>query len=241
MSAVEDFRYRFAASDCGGLRLDVAGVEVLCRPSGGLWIESESALIVADLHFEKGSAYAARGQLLPPYDTAETLRRLESEIDALAPRLVVLLGDSFHDRAAEDRLAPDLARRIAALADGRDLVWAVGNHDADGPQALPGEVIDELELAGLTLRHEPAPAPARGEAAGHLHPCARVVGRGQSVRRRCFATDGERIVVPAFGAYAGGLNVQDPALAGLFARPPIVACLARDKVHAIGWRNLAGD
>ena len=241
MSAAPDFRYRFAASDCGGLNVDVAAAEVLCRPSGGLWIEAERALVVADLHFEKGSSYAARGQLLPPYDTAETLRRLEAEIEVLSPHLLVLLGDSFHDGAAEDRLAPELAARIAALARGRRLVWVVGNHDANGPRALPGDVIDGIEFAGLVLRHEPVEGPAPGEVSGHLHPCARVVGKGQSVRRRCFVTDGERIVLPAFGAYAGGLNVRDPALASLFIRPPIVGCLGRDRVHAVGWRTLGGD
>lgn len=241
MSAAPDFRYRFAPSECGGLAVEVAGVEVLCRRSGGLWIGSGRALVVADLHFEKGSAYAARGQLLPPYDTSETLRRLEAEIEALSPGLLVLLGDSFHDGAAEDRLAPEIAARIAALAKGRGLIWVVGNHDADGPRTLPGEVVDDLELSGLALRHEPAEAPARREVSGHLHPCARVVGKGQSVRRRCFATDGERIVLPAFGAYAGGLNVLDPALANLFIRRPIVGCLGRDRVHAVGWRTLGGD
>lgn len=241
MSAAPDFRYRFAPSGCGGLSLDVAGAEVLCRPSGGLWIEAERALVVADLHFEKGSSYAARGQLLPPYDTAETLRRLEAEIEILSPDLLVLLGDSFHDGAAEDRLAPALAARIAGLAAGRRLVWVVGNHDADGPRTLPGDVVEGIELAGLDLRHEPEGRPVRGEVSGHLHPCARVVGRGQSVRRRCFVTDGERIVLPAFGAYAGGLNVRDPALADLFVRAPIVGCLGRDRVHAVGWKTLGGD
>ena len=241
MSAAPDHRYLFAAAACGGLRLRVAGAEVLCRSAGALWIESEGVLIVADLHFEKGSSFAARGQMLPPYDTAETLRRLEAEVAALAPRRLVFLGDSFHDRKAEARLAPEHARRIAALASGRTLIWVVGNHDADGPSALPGELADEIMVSGLTLRHEPAPTPISGEVSGHLHPCARVIGKGQSVRRRCFATDGERIVLPAFGAYAGGLNVRDAALASLFARRPIVGCLGRDRVHAVGWRALGGD
>jgi DNA ligase-associated metallophosphoesterase len=241
VSAAESFRYLFAAAPCGGLHLDLAGREVLCRASGALWIEAQGALVVADLHFEKGSAYAQRGQLLPPYDTAETLRRLEAEVEVLAPRQLVFLGDSFHDRGAEGRLAPELAARIARLAFGRTLIWIVGNHDADGPQILPGESVDEIGLAGLILRHEPRPAPARGELSGHLHPCARVRGKGQSVRRRCFATDGERMVLPAFGAFTGGLNVRDAAFAGLFLRAPIVGCLGRERVHAVSWKQLGGD
>jgi DNA ligase-associated metallophosphoesterase len=226
---------------CGSLWVEVRGTSACLRRSGALWLEEAGVLAAGDLHLEKGSAYAERGQLLPPYDTAETLGRLEAEIAALRPKTVVLLGDSFHDARATARLAAPDALRIAGLAKGRTLVWVVGNHDAEGPGALPGERAGEIEACGLTLRHEPSAAFAPGEVAGHLHPCARVVGGGGSVRRRCFLTDGERLVLPAFGAYAGGLNARDPAFAGLFARTPIAAVMGARRVHPIGWGSLAGD
>ena len=229
------------ASPCGAARMTLAGTEVLMRRSGALWIEAMGALVVADLHFEKGSSYAQRGQMLPPYDTGETLRRLEAEVAALTPRTVVLLGDSFHDGGGEARLAPEYVARLAAIAMGRELVWVVGNHDADGPAGLPGEVVDEVRLEGLTLRHEPRGGPQAGEAAGHLHPCARVTGPGRTVRRPCFVTDGQRIVLPAFGAYAGGLNIRDAAFAGLFAAPPLAVTLGPRQAQPIGWRRLVGD
>ncbi|HMO41750.1 MAG TPA: hypothetical protein PKB04_00130, partial [Phenylobacterium sp.] len=119
-----------------------------------------------------------------------------------------------------------LAARLAALAQGRTLVWLVGNHDADGPQRLPGEVADALDLGPLILRHEPEPGLQLGELSGHLHPCARVTSGRGTVRRRCFATDGSRMILPAFGAYAGGLNLRGPAFAGLFARTPLAGGLA---------------
>jgi len=169
--------YAFAASPCGGLAMAVNGTGVTMRCSGAAWLEDARALIVADLHFEKGSSYAARGQMLPPYDTRETLRSLEAEVAATNPALLVFLGDSFHDGEAEGRLDADDAGRIAALAKGRTLVWAVGTHDADGPRALPGETADEMTLATLTLRHEPREGVQDGEVAGHLHPAARVAGR----------------------------------------------------------------
>jgi hypothetical protein len=234
-------RYAFAASPCGGLGLRVAGADVLMRASGALWLPAQRTLVVADLHLEKGSSYAARGQLLPPYDTRETLARLEAEVAALAPAVVVLLGDTFHDRRSEARLAADDASHLRALASGRRLVWVIGNHDADGPRALPGEAVDELTLCGLTLRHEPQPGAQAGEVAGHLHPAAKVRAPRGTVRRRCFVTDGERIVLPAFGAYAGGLNVLDAAFAGMFVRPPLAGALGVDRVRAVGWRQLAGD
>jgi len=235
------FTYAFAASPCGGLRTAVGGTDVTLRASGALWLEAARILVVADLHLEKGSAYAARGQMLPPYDTRETLRRLAAEVAATAPAAVVLLGDTFHDRKAEGRLSAADAGALVALAEGRRLVWVVGNHDADGPRALPGETVDEIRVEGLVLRHEPQAGAQPGEVAGHLHPAARVVAPRGTVRRRCFITDGERVVLPAFGAYAGGLNVRDAAFAGLFVRPPLAGALGDRRVRAVGWRQLAGD
>lgn len=242
MSLAEQiFSYAFAERPDGAVAVMVAETEVVLRPSGALWLEHDRTLVVADLHLEKGSSFARRGQMLPPYDTRETLARLEAEVRALSPYAVVLLGDTFHDGEAETRLAADDAARLVALSTGRSLVWVVGNHDEDGPSALPGQVLADLTLAGLALIHEPTAGLARAEVAGHLHPCARVVGKSASVRRRCFVTDGERLVLPAFGAYAGGLNILDTAFRSLLARPPLAVALGRGRAHAIGWRSLRPD
>ena len=235
------FAYDYAQAACGSLLTRIGAAQVMLRCSGALWLAAERTLVVADLHLEKGSSYAARGQMLPPYDTRETLRRLAAEVEVLAPTVVVLLGDTFHDRTSEDRLAADDADSLRALARGRSLIWVVGNHDADGPRALPGEVAGELALRGLVLRHEPRAGCQPGEISGHLHPAAKVKATRGSVRRRCFITDAERMILPAFGAYAGGLNVRDAAFAGLFARPPIVGAVGASRVHAVGWRSLAAD
>ncbi|WP_419254868.1 ligase-associated DNA damage response endonuclease PdeM [Caulobacter sp. ErkDOM-YI] len=233
---------RFEASACGGLRIELAGASVMLRGSGALWLEVERTLVVADLHFEKGSSYAARfGQMLPPYDTRETLDRLDREMAALSPARLIFLGDSFHDGQGEGRLAADDAERLRSLARGRDLVWAVGNHDEDGPRALPGEVVDEASILGLVLRHEPQAGLQPGEVAGHLHPAAKVSSGRSSVRRRCFVTDGSRLILPAFGAYTGGLNVLDRAFSGLFGGPVLAAALGKQKIHAIGPRSLRPD
>jgi DNA ligase-associated metallophosphoesterase len=232
----------FQIGDCGGLKVELFGARVTLRPSGALWLEGERTMVVADLHFEKGSSYAARfGQMLPPYDTRETLDRLERELAALSPATLVFLGDSFHDGDGEDRLPAEDRARIAALALGRELVWAVGNHDEDGPRALPGAVVDEAMIAGLTFRHEPVPGDQPGEVAGHLHPAAKVTSGRASVRRRCFVTDGARLVLPAFGAFTGGLNILDQAFGPLFGTPPLAAALGRGRVHAVGWKSLRPD
>ena len=241
MSALPAHRYAFAASPCGGTLVELAGVDVLLRPSGALWIASERLLAVADLHLEKGSAYAARGQLLPPYDTRETLARLAAEVGRLRPRTVALLGDSFHDGKGEARLAAADAQALRAIAAVAEVIWIVGNHDREGPHALPGVITSDLTAAGLTLTHEPWSTPRFGEIAGHLHPAAKIKGRVGSVRRRCFVTDGERLVAPAFGAYAGGLSVKDVAFRGLFVRAPLAVALGERQTHAIAWSQLAGD
>ena len=162
-------------------------------------------------------------------------------IEALNPAVVVCLGDSFHDADGEARLSRDDSRRIATLGSGRTLVWIAGNHDGEVPFSLAGETADEVSIGGLILRHEPLSGAQDGEAAGHLHPCAKVSHRGVSVRRRCFVTDGTRIVLPAFGAFTGGLNVMDVAYTALFETPPIAAALGRDRVHAVGWKSLRPD
>jgi uncharacterized protein len=233
---------RFQPSICGGLRIALSNVEVMLRWSGAMWLEAERTLVVADLHFEKGSSYAARfGQMLPPYDTRETLDRLDREIALLTPDRLIFLGDSFHDGDGEARLARDDARRLEGLALGRELVWAVGNHDADGPKVLPGEIIDEAVIAGLTLRHEPLPGVQLGEVAGHLHPAAKVTSGRATIRRRCFVTDGQRLVLPAFGAFTGGLNILDEAFSNLFAGPLLAGALGPKRVHAVGRKSLRPD
>jgi DNA ligase-associated metallophosphoesterase len=230
-----------ARPEAAGLTVDLAGQAVLCRPSGGLWIHAYRTLVVADLHLEKGSFFAARGQMLPPYDTAETLRRLALEVADLGPDRLIFLGDSFHDRDAESRLGERDIVALHALAAGRSLVWVSGNHDPAPPKGLPGGAAPEVVLGSLRLTHEPEPGAAPGEIAGHLHPCARVSARGASVRRRCFVTDGARLIIPAFGALAGGLNIRDAAFGALLSPRPLAAVLGAGRVHAVGWASLRDD
>ena len=233
-----------ARAECGALWIELCGSRTALQPSGALWIPDEAMLVAGDLHLEKGSSYAARGQLLPPYDTLSTLIKLEAEIARLQPKTVVLLGDSFHDPRALGRLAHHDARRIGEIGRARRLIWVVGNHDEDlefeGGQ-LPGMVLDEVRAAGLTLRHEPREGLQPGEVSGHLHPCAKLVSRGRGVRRRAFLTDGSRLILPAFGAYAGGLNACDSAFFGLFDGCPLAAVMGEDAVHPIHFSALHAD
>ncbi len=230
----------FRPSDTA-LHVQVHGTWVAFLPSGAVWIETVRTLICADLHLEKGSAYARRGQLLPPYDTRETLRRLALDAAACAPERIVFLGDTLHDGDAVDRIAQEDAASLADIARGRTLLWIVGNHDPEGPGHLPGETAETLIVETLTLRHEPQPGDQPGELAGHLHPCARVVGQSRSVRRRCFVTDGRRVILPAYGAYAGGLSIRDVAFSGMFTRAPLVGAVGSKKVHAVSWGSVRGE
>ena len=222
--------------------LDVAGTALVADPSGALYEQASGALIVADLHLEKGSSFARRGSFLPPYDTATTLGRLARLVDVYRPRAVIALGDSFHDRGGPGRLSVADRQSIALLQQGRDWIWISGNHDPEPPAGCGGEAAHEMPLGLLTLRHEPRPGASIGELAGHLHPVAKVAVRGRGLRRRCFATDGARIVLPAFGAYTGGLNVCDAAFGGLFAPQAFTAwMLGETGVYAIAGQGLRPD
>ncbi|WP_020180125.1 ligase-associated DNA damage response endonuclease PdeM [Methylopila sp. M107] len=222
--------------------LGVAGVALVADPAGALYEPVSGALIVADLHLEKGSSFARRGQMLPPYDTATTLGRLARLVETYRPRAVIALGDSFHDRGGPGRLCEADRASIAALQVGRDWIWISGNHDPEPPQNCGGEARAEMALGALTLRHEPSQGSKAGELAGHLHPVARIAIRGRGLRRRCFATDGARVVLPAFGAYAGGLNVRDAAFGGLFAPGALTAWMLGDAgVYAIAGGALRPD
>ena len=224
-----------------GHGFELAGAALVADPSGALVWPAERTLVVADLHLEKGSSLAARrGALLPPYDTAATLAALTRVVARLDPRRVVALGDSFHDPAGPSRMAGGMREALGVLMRGRDWVWVAGNHDPE-PPGLGGDAIPELRLGPLTLRHEPAPDGGEGEIAGHLHPAARLLWRGRSLRRRCFAADGKRLVLPAFGAYAGGLNVLDGAFAAVFRSRPRVMLLGRGQVYPVSPALLIGD
>jgi uncharacterized protein len=207
----------------------VAGVALVADCEGALYWPEEGLLLIADLHLEKGSSYAARGVLLPPYDTAATLARIARLVARYAPRAVVALGDSFHDGDGPARIATSDREALAALQRGREWIWITGNHDPDPADGIGGSFAGMLAIGPLLLRHEPTGAV--GEIAGHLHPIARVVGRGRPVSRRCFANDGVRLVMPAFGAYTGGLNVRDRAFADVFGTLAFTA-------HVLGERRL---
>jgi DNA ligase-associated metallophosphoesterase len=204
-------------------------VALAADPAGACFWPEEGLLVVADLHLEKGSSFARRGVLLPPYDTAATLAQLKLLIARYAPRLVIALGDSFHDGKGPRRLADTDLAALAALQRGRDWLWITGNHDPVPAAGIGGSFAATLAIDGLTFRHEPAACD--GEIAGHLHPVARIAQRGQVVSRRCFATDGRRLVMPAFGAYAGGLNVRHAAFAKIFSPLAFTA-------HMLGKRRL---
>ena len=173
-----------------------------------------------------------RGVLLPPYDTLATLSRLTTLIARHDPRMVIALGDSFHDRNAHERLSTTNREMLAAMQVRRDWIWISGNHDPALPPDLGGTVANEVAIGPIVFRHEPTGAV--GEIAGHLHPKARVATRGRSMERRCFASDGERAVMPAFGAYTGGLSIRDVAFAKIFGAPAFMAHVLGDsRVHAI--------
>jgi DNA ligase-associated metallophosphoesterase len=218
----------------------LAGVPLLADCSGALYWPEQGLLAVADLHLEKGSSFAARGQLLPPYDTAATLSRLARLVAHYAPRAVVAVGDSFHDGDGPARLSREDRDNLLVLQRGRDWIWLTGNHDPEPAANIGGVFHAEFTLDALRFRH--LPTGTEGEIAGHLHPVARVSHRGRTVSRRCFAADKTRMVLPAFGAFTGGLNIRDAAFADLFGTLTFTAhMLGEGRLYAFAAKRCLRD
>lgn len=232
----------FPASSPGTTTISFAKMNLVPHVSGALWVPDHKALVVADLHFEKASAFGSRGVHLPPYDTRSTLRALKSVCDHFQPQRVVCLGDSFHDDGARERLDTESIDRIKAFTSAYDLVWITGNHDEMPPADLGGKIMKEMQLDFISLRHIPTGGlPLFPEIAGHFHPVAVISRRGRRLRRRCFVSDGSRLIMPAFGSLTGGLNVCSPAIKAVFGGKSFDAWLVgRDQVYKFHSEKLVG-
>ncbi len=237
-NAIQRVESAFFHNSC----IAVAGIDFVLHPSGALYWPAERVIVVADLHFEKGSSFARSGVMLPPYDTAVTLAALGDAVCAFDPAAIVALGDSFHDLDAPMRLPPVYRSELARLQQNREWIWIAGNHDPDIPDDLGGDRLAEVDYGGLTFRHEPVLGSAIGEVAGHMHPAARIRVRGRSLRRRCFVTDGDRLILPAFGSFTGGLNVCDRAWEPLIDRDRMQTyLLGKERVYPVASADLQPD
>jgi len=218
---------------------------LMLDPAGAAFWPGKRVLIVADLHFEKASSLAARGALLPPYDTAATLERLTRLVRLYRPAKVVALGDSFHDPDGATRLDRENRSKIEAIAREAAFIWITGNHDPApaglaGSAGLPGITAPVWREGPFTFRHEAEPVlgPREIEISGHFHPKASIEARAKRVSRPCFVTDAQRLMLPAFGAYAGGLDVREPAIARLFPRGLRVFLLGQDQLFSFALGQL---
>jgi DNA ligase-associated metallophosphoesterase len=219
--------------------IHIAAERLMLDPLGALAWPARRLLAVADLHLEKGSAAALRGSLLPPWDSAATLDRLALLVRRHRPQTLVLLGDSFHDRGGAARLAAADRARLERIAAATAIVWVLGNHDPEAPSGLPGTAVAELALAPFTFRHQARPG-ATHEISGHFHPKASIPARGATVSRPCFVADGRRLILPALGAFTGGLDVHDPAIATLFPRGGRVFLLGQERLFSFPFAGRAG-
>lgn len=202
------------------------------HPSGVLWWAEKGVMAVADLHLEKGSSRAQRGLWLPPYDTLETIQRLEAVVEELQPRRVLCLGDAFEDRSAWKRMDPAARERLMALAVRGEWIWIAGNHDPCPLEGLPGEFAERVEISGVVFSHQPGTDAGR-RVFGHYHPKATVVVRGRRMSGRCFLATDQEMVLPAFGTFTGGLQREDPALRAVLRGPVQTWLLYRGRVYRL--------
>lgn len=235
-------RDRFLGADYADHALSMCGKVFRAHMSGALYWPAESALLVADLHLEKGSHFAARGQMLPPYDTRDTLLRLAEVIDAYDADTIIALGDSFHDGEALSRMDAADRETLRIMQADREWIWITGNHDRDLAARMGGTVLPELRVEGLVFRHQPGPGGRTHEIAGHMHPAARLVMHGTAIRRPCFAGNGRRLILPAFGSFTGGLNVLDDAFLPYFGTDGmLVWMLGQEGLYPVPARLLRED
>lgn len=207
--------------------------------SGALYWRARETLLVADLHLEKMASFARRGQMLPPYDTAMTLARLETDLRRTGARRLIALGDSFHRPDSADLLTPADRMRLDAITDAVECIWLSGNHDP-APHAIGGTCLPEMEIQGLILTHEPKKG-CTGLIAGHLHPAAHLVMNGRTARRPCFVHDNRLLILPAYGSSTGALNILSQAFMGLFHWPALeVTMLGRDRAYPVPVKRLVG-
>lgn len=233
---------RLDLDDARDQPISICGKAFRAHMTGALYWPSERALIVSDLHLEKGSHYAARGQMLPPYDTRDTLRKLAEVIDFYDAETVIALGDSLHDIAAAERIDRADRETLRILQEDRDWLWVTGNHDPYVAKIFGGHVVPGLMVEGIRLRHDPRSGAITHEIAGHMHPAARLVMHGTALRRPCFVGNGRRLVLPAFGAYTGGLNILDLAFEPLFGNDGMaVWMLGQDGLYPVATRLLRED
>ncbi|MFZ4688722.1 MAG: ligase-associated DNA damage response endonuclease PdeM [Polymorphobacter sp.] len=204
-----------------------AGETLRPLPCGALHWPAQDALLVADLHFEKASAFARKGRFLPPHDSADTLAWLIDALEVTCARRLFCLGDSFHDAGGPDRLPEAPRATLRALTANLDWIWITGNHDDTAGAALGGRVMAEARIGPLMLRHEAVPGDPAPEVSGHFHPKVAVQVRGRRIVRRCFALSATKLILPAYGAFTGGLDVTDPAILGVM-NGPVTAVVAED-------------
>jgi DNA ligase-associated metallophosphoesterase len=191
---------------------------------GALFWPAQNTLMVADLHLEKASHHAAHGWPLPPWDTEDTLTRLQTALAKTGARTMIALGDSFHDSAGPARLLTSAQVQLARIAAVADICWITGNHDRETGDGLPGTMHDEMMVGPLVLRHQAAPSDPRPELSGHFHPKLTVRVKGRAIRRRCFLVSPTKLILPAYGSFAGGLDVTSPAFEAA-APGPLMALL----------------
>lgn len=223
-------------------QLSLCGKALVADASGALYWPGERTLVVADLHLEKGSSFAARGIMLPPYDTRQTLQRLAEVIDRFEPRQVIALGDSLHDQSAAERIDATNLDMLSILQEDREWIWLTGNHDPVIAPKFGGRVADQLVIGGIRLTHIPGQGRMVPEIAGHMHPAARLSLYGHTIRRPCFVGNSRRLLLPAFGTFTGGLNVLDTAFMPLFGNDGMnVWILGQEGLYPVATRYLCDD
>lgn len=211
--------------------------------SGALYAPDFETLIVADLHFEKASAlYEKTGSAYPPFDTRDTLLRLGDAIDRQQPKRIIFLGDTWHDEFGFARMQNTDHQLIRTIRTRAETVFISGNHDTSASGSGGPKMVQEIKLGDVVLSHEPFEDANRYQICGHLHPVAKLMQKGRTIRRRCFFVSDKQCILPAMGALSGGLNCCDPVFDRFMSyENRRVILLGRNRLFHLGMKTLLPD
>lgn len=212
------------------------GTSLLLHGDGTLFLPEERLLIVSDLHLEKGAALSS-GAPLPYYDTKDTLDRLAWRLTEDRPDKVICLGDSFHTTERAFRMPKDHYDTLHELSQTSRFIWITGNHDSYLPERLPGIVQPGMKIGTLRLCHEADASALMPTISGHYHPKARVRLRARSLSARCFVQTPHDLIMPAFGSYTGGLNIQDKALADFLSPQTVIHLIHDGNTYSVPYQK----
>ena len=199
------------------------------------WLEKKIA-IVSDLHLEKGSSFASSGQFVPPFDSEETLNKLINFLKIHEVKIIILLGDTFHDRGALNRMSSKVKSIFDSLVENYEIIFVLGNHENKMKSAFI-KFYERYIVDDIHFLHE-AVLEKKYQISGHFHPVASLKINSKQITEKCLIHSENHIIMPAFGEFTGGLNINNPVFKPFLNRNYYIYFLTKKSVYKFASHNI---